>query len=177
SRRKEVDATPSAARSLTPPSRSGSSRVRARRSPPLLRINLSSDPDDGFVLPGSFVLDTGQQTFTTAGEVTMNLVAVHGDDPNQPIPIFQQHQTTAVDPILQDFNIPTLFGFGVSINAKSAQPTTFSVVDWVDFQMTGLALSDDGTGGKVGMQGTGSISSANGVDFSKVGFIKDLVVK
>src|SRR5262249_1250092 len=117
-----------------------------------------------------FILDPGKQTFRTSGELTMSLI-------DAGLPIFKQsHPKDGTSPIDQEFNISKLLGFGVTIDTTDAQPTTLRVVDWVDFQMTGLALSEDDTGGKVGMQGKGSISSATGVDFSKIGFIKDLEV-
>src|SRR5262245_60851014 len=108
----------------------------------------------------------------------MSVVAVEGDGPNKDLPIFKQsHPRDGSDPIKQVFNIVSLLSSGVTIDSTDAQPTTFPVVDWVDFQMTGLALAPDDTGGKVGMQGKGSISSPDDIDLSSIGFIKDLVVK
>src|SRR5262245_35642393 len=132
---------------------------------PLLKINLT----DGIIHDsesGVFILDPGKQTFRTSGELTMSLI-------DTGLPIFKQsHPKDGTFPIDQEFNISKLLGFGVTIDTTDAQPSTFPVVDWVDFQMTGLALSEDDTGGKVGMQGKGSISSATGADFSNIGCSK-----
>jgi hypothetical protein len=141
---------------------------------PLLQIEVSDDPNDESILPGSFVLAAGAEKFSTSGKLKMNLVAQGG----AAIPIFSQSQTIHSDPIIQEFSIPNLLGFGVTITATNSQPSAFAVLNWVNLQMTGLALSHDDDGsGRVGIQGTGTIKSATGVDLSKVGFIKDLVVK
>src|SRR5262249_19855458 len=111
---------------------------------PLLKIDLT----DGIIHDsesGVFILDPGKQSFRTSGELTMSLI-------DAGLPIFKQsHPKDGTSPIAQEFNISNLLAFGVTIDTTDAQPTTLRVVDWVDFQMTGLALSEDDTGGKVGM--------------------------
>ncbi|MFO0847306.1 MAG: malectin domain-containing carbohydrate-binding protein [Gemmataceae bacterium] len=118
-----------------------------------------------------FELDPSSATFATFGDTTMSLVVVEGNGPNQPLPIYKQVQDLEVD-----FNIATMLGFGQSIDQSNSQP--FTVADWVDFQLNGLALTpgDGTTGPRVGMQGTGKLSKGDGVDLSTVGFLKDLVV-
>src|SRR5262249_57039999 len=100
------------------------------------------------------ILDQGKQTFRPSGELTMSLI--HGGRT-----IFKQsHPKDGTFPIDQKFNTSKLLGFGVTLDTTDAQPSTFPVVDWVDFQMTGLALSEDDTGGEGGGEGEGGDNHA-----------------
>jgi hypothetical protein len=137
---------------------------------PLLQFVVQKDASAGN--KGSVTIQTLSNSFEVLGAAEMDLkISKH-------LKIWQQ--TDAGDD--QVFNINNLLGYGQSTPPQSLDPThstAITVADWVDFQLSGLVLSQgDGTSGpEVGMQGDGSISSKNGVDLGPLSFLKDLDVK